>query len=238
MAELIWELLPVALGVIASPLAIMALVAVLLSRKARGNGVAYLLGWSLAVLLALTGAYAVFGLLELEERHDPPAWVPIARILLAAVLFTSAVWTYRRSHAGVVQMAAATTPEQVTAAAPQLPGWLQSVERFSPPRSFALGLGIFLLNPVNLSCAIVAALDIRLASLAVNPSLWVLAGFTVVSILPMAIPVVLVYLRGEDAAPMLAALRRWIASHNGTLSVVLLALVGFLQIQKALQVLL
>lgn len=54
----------------------------------------------------------------------------------------------------------------------------------------------------------------------------------------MAIPVVLVYLRGEDAAPMLAALRRWIASHNGTLSVVLLALVGFLQIQKALQVLL
>lgn len=154
------------------------------------------------------------------------------------MLFAGAVWTYRRSRARVVQMAAATTPEQVSAAAPQLPGWMQSVERFSPPRSFALGLGIFLLNPVNLSCAIVAALDIRLASLAVNTSLWVLAGFTVVSILPMAIPVVLVYLRGEDAAPMLAALRRWIASHNGTLSVVLLALVGFLQIQKALQVLL
>ncbi|WP_163543930.1 GAP family protein [Occultella kanbiaonis] len=238
MGELIWELVPVVLGVVASPLAIMALVAVLLSRRARANGLTYLIGWAAAVILSLSIAYGVFGLLELGARHDPPMWVPIARLLLAAVLFSGAIWTYRRSRAQLRQMAAAATPEEVSAAAPQLPGWLQTVQDFSPLRSFALGLGIFVLNPVNMSCAIVAALDIRLASVGQGPSLGVLIGFAVVGILPMAIPVVLTYVRGERAEPTLAALRGWIAAHNGTLSVVLLVVVGFMQIQKAIPVLL
>ena len=98
MLDVIWDLLPVALGVVASPLVIMALVAVLLSRRARVNGLAYLCGSAIAVVVALGAAYAIFGTLELEQRHDPPMWVPFARLVFAAVLFTGAVWTYRRAH--------------------------------------------------------------------------------------------------------------------------------------------
>ena len=235
MIDLLWDLLPVVLGVVASPLAIMALVAVLLSRRARVNGLAYLGGWAVAVVVALCAAYAIFGTLELEQRHDPPMWLPFARIILAAVLFTGAVWTYRRAHAEVAKMATATTPEQTAAAAPQLPGWLQKVGEFSPPRSFALGLGVFTLNPVNMSCAIVAALDIRLSGLTAGSSLWVLLGFATISIAPMTIPVVLAIVKRERAEPTLSALRTWIAAHNGTLSVVMFTLVGFMQMQKALQ---
>ncbi len=201
MIDLIWDLLPVALGVVASPLAIMALVAVLLSRRARVNGLAYLCGWAVAVVVALGAAYAIFGALELEQRHDPPMWVAFARLVFAAVLFTGAVWTYRRAHAEVAKMATASTPEQIAAATPQLPGWLQKVGEFSPPRSFALGLGIFMLNPVNMSCALVAALDIRLAALASGPSLWTLLGFVLLSIVPMTIPVVLTIVKRERAEP-------------------------------------
>lgn len=238
MAELIWELTPVALGIVGSPLAIMALVAVLVSRRARVNGLLFLAGWTLAVILALWGASLLFDLFALEARRDPPLWVPVARLVLAAVLFTSAVWTYRRAHARVVEMAAATTPGEVSAAAPQLPGWLHAVERFSPPRCFALGLGIFLLNPVNVSCALIAALDVHLAGLSSGASFWVMVGFGAVCILPMVVPVVLVYVKGQRAQPVLDRVRHWIASHNSTLNVVLLALVGFMQVQKALAVLL
>ncbi|MBS1907005.1 MAG: GAP family protein [Actinobacteria bacterium] len=235
MISLTWDLLPVLLGVIASPLAVMALVAVLLSARARRNGPLYLLGWSLAVGIAVLAAYGLLGLADGTGRADHPApWVPFARLVLGVLLGVAAVWTHRRSRAKLALMAAATTPEEVTAAAPQLPGWLRSVESFTPGRSFALGLGIFLLNPVNMSCAIIAALDVRLADLSAPAPAVFLTVFIVLSIVPMAVPVLLVLRLGSAAAPVLDRIRSWIAAHNGTLSAVMLAIVGFGQIQKAL----
>lgn len=166
MTDLVLQLIPVALGIVASPLAIMALVAVLVSSNARVNGVMYLIGWVLAIAIALTLSYVVFGFLEIHVDREPPLWVPFLRIVLAAVLLGSAVRVHRRSHQRLVAMSRARTPEEIAAAAPRLPGWLQRVSTFSPVQSLGLGLGIFLLNPVDASCAIVAALDTRLADIA------------------------------------------------------------------------
>ncbi|MBT2485500.1 MULTISPECIES: hypothetical protein [unclassified Microbacterium] len=41
----LWQLIPVAIGVIASPVAVMALIGVLLSQNSRRNGAAFLAGW-------------------------------------------------------------------------------------------------------------------------------------------------------------------------------------------------
>ncbi|WGM20432.1 GAP family protein [Paenarthrobacter sp. OM7] len=234
MAELIWELVPVVFGIVASPLAIIALVAVLLSKRPKLNGTMYLFGWILGVSIALSASYAVFGYFELEAQREPPLWVPFARLVLATVLVAGAVWTYRRAHRRTLKMASARSPMEIAEAAPQLPGWLQAVEHFSPGRSFLLGSGIFLLNPVNMSCAIVASLDVRLAEVGSSASMWVLIVFAVISISPMAIPVVLVAVKGRDAEPFLNGVRGWIASHNTTLTVVLLAMVAFMQVQKAI----
>lgn len=234
MIELTWELLPVLLGLVASPLAIIALVAVLLSRGARRNGVMFLLGWAIAVTVTVIAAYLLLDLVAVNAHRDPPLWVPIARLVLGVLLAVGAVWTYRRSRAAITAMAAARTAEDVTEAAPQLPGWLHAVESFSPGRSLALGLGIFLLNPINLSCAFVAALDIRLAGLDSPAPEVFLAAFIVLGIAPMSIPVLIVLLQGHRAAPVLKRIRGWIAEHNGTISAALLAVVAFLQVQKAL----
>lgn len=43
------QLVPVVFGVILSPLAIMALVAILLSDRAWANGIAYLVGWVVGI---------------------------------------------------------------------------------------------------------------------------------------------------------------------------------------------
>ena len=238
MSELIFSLLPLALGIVMSPLAIMALVAVLLSRRARINGIAYLAGWVVAVIVGLGVSYALLGLLEVHQRAAPPVWVPVLRLFISLLLGAAAWWIYRRGHVHTAEMAAANTPKQVTAAAPQLPGWLKSVETFTPVRSFLLGLGIFILNPVDLSCAVLAALDVRLASLDAGASFWVLAVFGVVGILPIAIPVVLVLVRGDAATPVLGRVRTWIASHTSVLNAALVLVIAALQLQKAVSTLL
>ncbi|WP_311243280.1 GAP family protein [Microbacterium sp. WCS2018Hpa-23] len=238
MTDLVLSLLPLALGVVMSPLAIMALVAVLLSQRARVNGVMFLIGWALGVFIGVFASFAVLGFFEIHERNAPPLWVPIVRLLIGISLLLGAVWIYRRGRAHTLAMAQASSPTEVTAAAPQLPGWLKSVETFTPARSLALGAGIFLLNPVDLSCAILAALDVRLAALDTTASVLVLLIFGLVGVLPIGIPVVLVLVKGEAADPALHRIRAWIASHTSVLNAALVLVIAVLQLQKAVSALL
>lgn len=234
VGELIVALVPVALGIVLSPLAIMALIAVLVSKRAQVNGAAYLLGWVIGVV-AMLGIFTwIFTLLEVHEPGEPPLWIDIVRMVVGAFLSTAAVWVYRKGHVPMNAMAVASTPHEVAKAAPQLPGWLQTVATFRPGRSFLLGLGMFVLNPVQASCAIIASLDLVLSI--PGPAATALIGtlFAVVCILPMAIPVIAVLFMGDAAQPVLDRLRNWVATHTNAMNAALLLVIGVLQLQKGL----
>lgn len=233
MGELIGSVLPLSLGVVMSPLAIMALVAVLLSDQARVNGIAYLAGWISGIVAVTATSVAVFALLRVDGPAGLPGCVPAVRIILAVALILGGLWILVRGRRSTQAMAAAATAGEVAAAAPQLPGWLQSVSRFHPCRSFALGVGIFALNPVNASCAILAGLDAQTAQLDAVSTALVLVGFVVIGVLPIAVPVFLVLARGAAAKPSLDRLRAWIAGHTNLLNALLLFVIAGLQIQKA-----
>ncbi|KRC51676.1 hypothetical protein ASE16_00855 [Leifsonia sp. Root227] len=237
MGQLLLSLVPLGFGILLSPLAIMALIAILVSRRARINGVMFALGWAVGIGLVLAISYLVFGALEVHEKSVPPVWVPVVRILLAVILLVSAIWVYRRGKAHIVAMAAARTPADVTRAAPQLPGWLRTVENFTVPRAFVLGLGLFVLNPVDASCAVIAGLDVRLA-LTAPESIWTLVIFGVVGALPIIVPAVLVLVRGKAVEPLLARVRTWVAGNTHVLNAALLLVIAVLQLQKGLSELL
>lgn len=238
MGELILSLVPVALGVVLSPLAIMALVAVLLSRNARMNGIAYLIGWvvGLAGLMALF--LWLFPVLEVHAIGEPPLWVAIVRVLIGLFLVAAAVWVYRKGRAHIIRMAAASSPRDVVAASPQLPGWLHSVESFRPGRTLLLGVGLFVLNPVDASCAILAALDISLSDVGATAGAWVAIAFVVIGTLPIALPVLYVVVRGPQAQPLLDRVRTWIAGNTHVLNAALLLVIGALQLEKGIAALL
>jgi hypothetical protein len=238
MSDLILALVPVALGVVLSPLAIMALVAVLLSRNARANGIAYLLGWIVGLAGLMILFLWLFPLLAVHERNEPPLWVPLVRLLIGLFLVAAAVWVYRKGRVHIAQMAAASTPREVVAASPQLPGWLHSVESFRPGRTFLLGVGLFVLNPVDASCAIIAALDITLSEVDTTAGLWVAAAFVSVGTLPIAVPVFYLLVRGDSAQPLLDRVRTWIAGNTHVLNAALLLVIGALQLEKGIAALL
>ena len=234
MGDLILGLVPLLFGILLSPLALMALIAVLVSPRARVGGIAFALGWLAGIALVLAVAFLVFGALQVRALREPPLWVPILRLLLGLLLVGAAVVVYRRGRARIVQMAQARSPRDVAAAAPQLPGWLQQVETFRPVRTFFLGLGLFVVNPVDASCAIIAALDARLAGVATAQAVVVLVVFGLVGSLSIVLPVLLAVVRGTAAEPLLARTRTWVAGNTHVLNAALLLVIGALQLQKAL----
>lgn len=112
-------------------------------------------------------------------------------------------------------MAEASTPREVAEAAPQLPGVLQKDDTFTPGRSLALGFGIFAFNPVDASCAILAALDVRIADVSSTEAALAIVAFALVSI---AVPVVRLLMKGAQAQPVLSSIRRWIATNTSLLN--------------------
>jgi hypothetical protein len=238
MGQLILDLLPLVIGVMLSPLAIMALVAILVSDRARVNGSFYLVGWVLGLSIVLAVSCWILLAIDIHALPDAPLWIAWVRIIIGVFVGAAAVWVYRKGHAHVAAMARATTPQDVVAAAPQLPGWLQSVATFTPLRSLALGLGLFVLNPVDASCAILAGVDLVLGT--ATPAQTALAAmvFAVLGILPIAVPVIGVLFLGERVRPQLDALRTWVASHTNVMNAAMLLVIAVLQLQKGISALL
>ncbi len=237
MGALVLGLVAPVLGILLSPLAIMALVAELLSRRYRANGIAYLVGWALALIVITGVSVAVFTAIDFSPRADAPTWAAIVRLVVAVGLILAAVWVYRRGGRDLEEMSGASTPQEVADAAPQLPGWLQKVSEFTPARSLALGFGIFAVNPVDASCAIIAGLDIAGAPVSFGAGAAVAVGFVALGIAPIAVPVCFVLTRGDAAAPLLNRLRSWIGGHTNVLNAALVLVIGVLQLQKAVSAL-
>lgn len=235
MIGAVWQLLPVALGVMASPLAVLGLVGILLSRQARRNGTAYLLGWVIATTVLLAAAIAIFASVDALDGYHVAAWVPITHLVIGSICILGAAWIFVRARGVAARLAAATTPAEFAAAAPQLPGLVRGVAGFTPWRSLLLGVGIFL-NPMNISLVAAAAMAIVHSTPIAWDRMTLGFGFVLAAAAPVAIPVLIVLVRGSQADPMLRGLRRWMLKHNGHLSAGILALVGVLQIIKALQI--
>ncbi|WP_348789849.1 GAP family protein [Leifsonia sp. NPDC080035] len=234
MGGLIVDLIPPLFGILLSPLALMALIAVLVSDRSRANGIAFALAWLAGIVIALAAFFALFGALQLRSARHPPLWVPIVQLVIGAVLVLGAVIVYRRGKARIALMAMASSPREVAAAAPQLPGWLQQVASFRPGRTFLLGLGLFVLNPVDVSCAIIAALEARQAAVTTEAAVVVLTVFALIASLSIVAPVLVVVVRGKAAEPFLLRTRGWVAGNTHVLNAALLLVIGALQLQKGL----
>ncbi|WP_134322122.1 GAP family protein [Cumulibacter soli] len=235
MGSLLLQLLPVGLGIIISPLAIVAGIVVLGSRRARVNSVAYLIGWVAGIAVSIVVSLWIFHLLEINARRDPPAWLTVVHFLLAAVLIVLAVLVLSRQKAAVTRMAAASTPREVVKAAPSLPGWLRAIDEFTPIRTGLTGFGLFVLNPVDLSCAIAGALTLSLADVSPAAQLTATIIFVVVSSASILVPVSYLVLRGSRAEPALHRLRDWVTGHTGVMNALLLLVIAALQLVKGLQ---
>ena len=211
MGEAVGQSLPVAVGVLISPMPIVAVVLMLLTPRARANAASFLLGWVLgigvvgAVVVLLAGAAT-------DDDGESPAWTAVLKLVLGVLL----LWLAWRSWHGRPR----------GGATPPTPGWMRAVDAFTPVKAFGLAVLLGAVNPKNLLLVVSGAAAIAAATSSTSAQLGALAVFVVVASLGVAAPLVVYTVTGPRATALLDELKTWMVQNNAVIMAVLLLVIG------------
>jgi len=125
-------------------------------------------------------------------------------------------------------------PEQDADASPQMPKWMQAIDKVTFPVAFGLGFLLSAINPKNLLMAAAAGVDIGSAGLDVGSIVLVIVVFTLIAASTVLVPVVGYLIAAEKLRGPLDALRVWLSKENAVIMAVLLLVIGISLIGKGI----
>jgi hypothetical protein len=212
MGAAIGQSLPVAVGVLISPLPIVAVVLMLVSGRAKANAFSFLVGWFVAVG-AVTLLVATLAGAATPDDDGPPLWAAILKIVLGVLLLLLAVKQWRgRPRAGVE---------------PPAPKWMAAIDAFTPVKAAGLAVLLGAVNPKNLLLVVSGGAAIASAAPAdTNAQVVASVVFALVASLGVATPVFIYLFMGSRAATMLDELKAWMIHNNAVIMAVLLLVLG------------
>ncbi len=212
MGQAIGQVLSFGVGVALSPVPIIAVLLMLATPKGRINGPAFLAGWVFGLaaagtilLLAASGGSA-------SNQGSPADWVSIVKIVLGVLLLLLAFRQWHGRPRGDRD--------------PQLPGWMRTVDTFTPVKAAGMGTLLSAVNPKNLLLILGAAAAIAQTGASSASQAVALAVFVILGTLGPAVPVGIYFLMGAKAAATLEGLRAWMARENATIMAVLCLIIG------------
>lgn len=219
MVNALMLLLPAAIGFALSPIPIVQMILVLLSKRSETNGVLFLICIALpafAVPMLSAGGLAA-ATHEDSGMSDPKAWILVA---FGAVFLTMALRNIANRHDTSVPKA------------------FSAIENMGPAGVVALSAGATVLNPKNLvillgAGTVAASTGLSAGSLAIT-----LAIFAVLATLPFSIAVGYVVLGGEASTRRMQRVKQWLLANNRLMMAAVLGVLGAAMIAKALAALL
>jgi threonine/homoserine/homoserine lactone efflux protein len=220
MGPVIGDVIPLALGVAISPIPIIAAILMLLSPKARGTSLGFLVGWLLGIVVAVV----VFTLLSsVLPQGDPDESKPIlgtVEIVLGLLLLVLALQQWRgRPKVGTE---------------PALPKWMSAIDTMTGARALVLGFLLSALNPKNLLMGVAAGVAIGSDAQTTAETVVAVIVYTVIAASTVAIPVIAYLAASARMARPLESLRTWLVYNNATIMAVLLLVIGVVLIGKGL----
>ena len=220
MAAVIGDLLPLAIGIAISPIPIIAVILMLLSRKATATSTGFLLGWVVGIVLVTVVVLVLVGQAGNTAGGEPSTLSSVLKLVLGAALSLLAVRQWQgRPKAGETGA---------------MPKWMDAIESFSFVRALLLGFGLSAINPKNLLLCLAAGTTIGAAHLPTGQVVVATVVFTLLACSSVAVPVV-GYLAARDrmAAP-LDRLRAWLTQNNAAVMAVLLLVIGTVLLGKGI----
>jgi len=200
-------MLPMAVAIALTPLAVILAVVLLLTPRPRATAGAFLGGWALGVA-AVTGiAVAAADLIDVYVAS--PRWAVWVQLLLGVALVGLGIgrWRMRHRSAGT-------------------PAWLQGVQSIPPRRAFALGLMASAANPKVLMLGLAGGIAIGSAAGHLLAEALGVLGFTAVSSLGAAVPWLAFLVCGERAVRTLMRVRAWLEANADTMVALVFMVLG------------
>lgn len=217
MNGILGDLFPLAVVVAISPLSIIA--AIVLSERAKLKSVAFLLGWTVGILLAVI-VFAELAQLIPGPHVGPRPIAGVIRIVLGVALLVLGARRWKQQ------------PPDGTE--PTTPRWLQGVQGAPALRAAGLAFVLVFANPKNVVMAATAGLLIGVGQLDAAQASIAIAVFVFVAIITVAIPVVGSLILGERTRPGLSRMSAWLTRFNAPVTIILLVLLGVMNIGRGL----
>ncbi len=221
MATTLAQLLPLALGVLASPLPIMAVVVLLLGERARVTGAVFVASWLVGLV-----SIGLIGILILNETsvfgsQGSGAVVRSLKAVLGAALVVLAALQWRGR-----------TREGEDGDAPK---WMSALATFTPMKAFGLGWTFAAIKPKNLVLTLAAATTISESGMALGSEVASLAAYVILASIGVAAPLVVYFALGARASVTLERWGRWLTRNHSVVVAVVLLVIGLLLIGAALR---
>jgi threonine/homoserine/homoserine lactone efflux protein len=220
VGAVIGDILPLALGITISPIPIIAAILMLLSPKAKGTSVGFLLGWVLGIVVALVVFILLASVITPADPDQPQPVAGVIKLLLGALMLFLAVKQWRgRPHGD---------------AEPALPAWMAAIDQMTAAKGFGLGFLLSAVNPKNLLMGAGAGVIIGSAGLASSSVVMAVIVFTAIAAASVAVPVIGYLVASAAMAAPLESLRKWLVHNNATVMAVLLLVIGVTIVGKGI----
>lgn len=218
MLATVMLLLPAAVGFALSPVPLVEMILVLLSKRAKSNGVLFLICIAVPVfVVALLSATGLTSATHGEKgTSDVKAWIMLVfGLLLLFMAYRN--FANRRDES--------------------VPKVFATIENMGPAGVVGLSAGATVLNPKNLVILLGAGAVAAESGLPTGQLIAALAVFTVVATLPFSAAVAYVQLGGDSAARQMQRAKQWLLAHNRMLMAVVLGVLGAVMTANALSAL-
>ena len=220
MGGVIGDLLPLAVGVAISPIPVIAVILMLLSKKPGPTSVGFAFGWVFGIVVGTVVFLVISGNANLDTDAGPSTAASWVKLVLGLLLLLLAAMQWRkRPKAGETAV---------------LPKWMSAIESFTPVKAAGLAFALSAFNPKNLLMFASAGVAIGTAQLSVNGDVVAVAVFTVLAASTVLIPVIGFLFAADKVKPWLGSLKTWLEANNATVMGVLLLVLGVVQIGKGL----
>ncbi|MGZ8804918.1 MAG: GAP family protein [Microbacterium sp.] len=220
MSSVIGAILPLAIGIAISPIPIIAAILMLLSPKAKGTSVGFMLGWVIGILVSVTVFTLLSTVVPSGDGSDSSPIRGIVQILLGVALVFLALRQWR------------SRPKPGEEAV--LPKWMSAIDSMTAGKAFGLGFLLAAVNPKNLLMGASAGVTIGSSGLDTASIAMVIVVFTLIAAASVLIPVIAYLIASKRMAGPLETLRTWLVHNNATIMAVLLLVIGFVVIGKGI----
>jgi len=212
------------MGIAISPLPIAAIIAILLSRQARLNGIAYT-----ATSIVVTFGFTIVAALSTSSagsasKNGDDTVVLVLGIVLSLAFLGLAIgsWVSRPKDG----------------AEAKVPSWLSAIDLMSARKAAGLALIMGITNGKNIPLEIKAGAHIGAADLGVGPMLLVAAIFAFAASLGLVLPTLLAATGSAKIESGLRRMKAELIAHNAVIMTVVFAMLFAIQAANVIQTLL
>jgi threonine/homoserine/homoserine lactone efflux protein len=211
--EALGNVLAEAVGILVSPLPIVAVILMLFTARGKANSLAFLVGWMGG--LAALGAIVLTVSDAADVSSDSDASDGSGGVLVAIgtllILLALRRWRSRPQHGE-------TEPP---------PKWMARIDGLGPFAALILGVLFAAINPKNLLLGVAAAVQVgQTPGLSTTDTVITWAIFVVIASIGVLTPVVYRLVRGEHAQATLDRAKAWLQANNSVVMAALFLVFG------------